>query len=107
MDRDHLIVLTAGAPPVKGRKLAFYREPAFAARVSQPPPAPAAPSVAAPAPPAPAAQSLTLAETTEVLAAEGLEPPPPHGASDADVEAWVDRFLSATAPSPELEHADR
>ena len=51
--------------------------------------------------------SLTLAETTEVLAAEGLEPPPPHGASDADVEAWVDRFLSATAPSPELEHADR
>lgn len=107
MDRDHLIVLTAGAPPVKGRKLAFYREPAFAARVCQPPPAPAALSVAATARPAPPAQSLTLAETTEVLAAEGLEPPPPHGASDADVEAWVDRFLSATAPSSELEHADR
>ncbi len=103
MDRGHLIVLTAGAPPVKGRKLAFYREPTFAARVT-PPPAPPPPlAVLADAP----RDRLDLASAAKVLAEEGLEPPPPHGASDEEVEAWVDRFLTATAPELEIDDACR
>lgn len=103
MDRDQLIVLTAGAPPVKGKKLAFYREPAFARRVcpTPPTPPPLAQSCVAPRAQVPA---MSLAEASAALTAEGLEPPPPAGASEAEVEAWVDRFLNATAPSPEMSH---
>ncbi|MBP7703758.1 MAG: type IV secretory system conjugative DNA transfer family protein [Caulobacter sp.] len=106
MDREHLIVLTAGAPPVRGRKLAFYREQAFAARVTAPPPGPpqiTLPTLRLEGSPKP----MDLTTVAGVLADEGLEPPPPHGASDEEVEAWVDRFLAATAPVLEIDDAQR
>ncbi len=37
------------------------------------------------------------------LEAAGLEPLPPHGASDEAVEAWVERFIDASAHFPALE----
>lgn len=105
MDRDHLIVLTAGAPPVKGRKLAFYREPDFAARVTTPPPTATLIPPLAPRPVAAPTGSVDLATAAGLLAEEGLEPPPPHGASDDEVEAWVDRFLASTTPVLEMSNA--
>jgi len=102
---DDLIVLKAGTPPVRGRKIAYYRERVFAARVRLPPRVPA---VALPpeggdpasATGAAAPDPLTLDAIVPLLAAEGLEAPPPPGAAAAEVEAWVDRFLAATEPEP-------
>jgi hypothetical protein len=36
-----------------------------------------------------------------------LEPPPPPGATEAEVASWVDRFIDAstTSPTQELDHA--
>ncbi|MGH6964116.1 MAG: type IV secretory system conjugative DNA transfer family protein [Phenylobacterium sp.] len=98
-----LIVLKAGMPPVKGRKIAYYRDPAFTARIRPAPSIPAVPVPAADPPPAlPAAASasidpLTLEAIAPVLAAEGLEPLPPAGASPHAIQAWVDRFIDASA----------
>lgn len=111
---DDLIVLKAGAPPVRGRKIAYYRETAFTKRVLPPPttaplPPPADTSPEDDAPPEPAftgSDPLTLDAIVPMLAAEGLEPLPPQGASPEAVEAWVDRFIDASArpPSEELPH---
>jgi type IV secretion system protein VirD4 len=121
MPRDQLIVLRAGLPPIRGRKIVYWRERAFARRVRQPPtvptrPAPAAAPLSAPQPaqPAPAGSTptltpdpLTLDLVLPQLQAEGLEALPPEGASAAEVEAWVDRFIDASArlPRQETEHA--
>ena len=104
---DQLIVLKAGLPPVQGRKIRYYREATFYDRVSpapqvaalraQTPPVPEEP----PPPPSPLADPLTLDAIAPVLAAEGLEPLPPEGATTADVEAWVERFIDATAHVPD------
>ena len=111
MPADALIVLKAGLPPVRGRKLRYYAEPAFRRRISPPPevavitmPAPDEP--AQPAPPSPSADPLTLEAIAPRLAAEGLEPMPPEGATPAEVEAWVVRFIDASAhlPAKELPH---
>lgn len=112
---EDLIVLKAGMPPVRGRKIAYYRERAFADRVR---PAPAVPKIPMPqevadgdpavgGPASTAAPDpLTLEAIVPILAAEGLEPLPPIGASPEDVEAWVDRFIDASAhlPSQEPRH---
>ncbi|WP_372784654.1 type IV secretory system conjugative DNA transfer family protein [Phenylobacterium sp.] len=103
MPPDRLIVLKAGAPPVRGRKIAYYRERPFHVRVQAPPEiAPRAPTAPAPAPFAPKAlpQSddlLSLDIAVAALASAGLEPLPPQGAPDADIERWVERFLETTA----------
>lgn len=106
---DQLIVLKAGLPPVRGRKIRYYQEAAFHNRVCPPPqvtalraqtlPAPEEP----PPPPSPVADPLTLEVIAPVLAAEGLEPLPPEGATPADVEAWVERFIDATDHAPDRE----
>lgn len=105
MSPDQLIVLRAGLPPIRGRKIVYYRERVFTRRVQAPPvvaaravPAPTIlPSVDAPAADAPEPFDLTLDLAMPTLAAEGLTPLPPHGASPTEVEAWVDRFIDLSA----------
>lgn len=114
MPADQLIVLRAGMPPVRGRKIAYWRERAFARRVAPPPTVAAhagislagmsavsaAPSAAAPQVherlPDLNLDDLTLNLVLPALEAAGLEPLPPQGASDDEVEAWVERFIDAS-----------
>jgi len=99
---EDLILLKAGLPPVRGRKIVYHRERAFTARLRPPPVVPALadlrPEALAEPPPPLAADPLTLEAIVPKLAAEGLEPLPPAGATPAEVEAWVDRYLDATTP---------
>lgn len=116
MPPGRLIVLRAGMPPVRGRKIVYWRERAFAKRVLPPPSVPPRPC---PAPATHAAQrpplggnswrqerrgpdELSLELLLPELAAAGLEPPPP-GASEAEVESWVDHFLDASVQRPPTE----
>jgi len=112
MQDDALLVLKAGLPPARGRKIRFYREAAFKDRVQPPPEVPALPPArppplpeGPPSPPSPA-DPLTLEAIAPVLAAEGLDPLPPDGASPAEVEAWVERFIDASAHLPDRETRD-
>jgi type IV secretion system protein VirD4 len=108
---DQLIVLRAGLPPVRGRKIAYWRERAFVERVLPPPEV--APhrggceGYGAWAPPATPAGSddLTLDLVIPSLAGAGLEPIPPEGASEAAIEAWVDRFIDTSAQRPQRKAA--
>jgi type IV secretion system protein VirD4 len=113
MDADQLLVLRAGLPPVRGRKILYWRERAFTTRVVPPPIVAAHPGIgagsAAIAPRVAAAagpDDLTLALVIPALAEAGLEPLPAEGASDAEVEAWVERFIDASAkrPQEEIDH---
>ena len=124
MSADELIVLRAGMPPVRGRKIVFWRERAFARRVTPPPLVAPHSGVSLTCPPGstqslpPASSSpaqvpspyrddddLTLNLVIPALDAAGLEPLPPQGASDAEVEAWVERFIDASVqPKVEVDH---
>jgi len=112
MRDDALLVLKAGLPPARGRKIRFYREAAFRDRVQPPPDVPAlsireaAPLPAEPPSPPSTADPLTLEAIAPVLAAEGLEPLPPEGASPIEVEAWVERFIDASARLPDRKARD-
>jgi len=106
MPQDQLIVLRAGLPPIRGRKIAYYRERAFTRRVLAPPRVaarpPAAPTTLSSSATPPAAGPtdpfiLALDLALPALAAEGMAPLPAHGAAPADVEAWVDRFIDLSA----------
>jgi type IV secretion system protein VirD4 len=118
MPSDRLLVLRAGMPPVRGRKIVYWRERAFARRILPPPAVAAQPAVASPkprattVPPSPKKartdmDDLTLDLVLPALEAAGLEPLPPEGASDAQVEAWVDRFIDASVKpaAQEIDHA--
>ena len=49
---------------------------------------------------------LTLDLVAPALAGAGLEPLPAEGATEAEVEDWVERFIDASVrPKPELDHA--
>lgn len=119
MPASRLIVLRAGMPPVRGRKVVYWRERVFARRVLPPPVVAARPEIADPKPksppklpscnPPPQARArdgmddLTL--VLPVLEASGLEPLPPEGVTEAEVEVWVDRFIDASAQRPkETDH---
>lgn len=114
MPASRLVVLRAGMPPIRGRKIVYWRERAFAKRVLPPPAIPAHPA-AAPKPatrPVPAAtkpnspasakgrrmDDLTLA--LPALDAAGFESLPPEGATEAEIEAWVNRFIDREAGVP-------
>lgn len=97
-----LIVLKAGLPPVRGRKIVYYREPAFQRRLR---PAPDIPPAQLPsAPPAPSEpreeDSMDFDAIARAFAAEGL-PPPSVGADEAAVGAWLDRVVDAALPERE------
>lgn len=102
-----LIVLKAGLAPTRGRKLVYYRDRRFTDRLrpppSPPPTAPRAPALV------PDPQSLTEVETdmdfdsiVRRFTAEGLRPPPP-GATEAEVQAWLQRVVTAPVGAPSRE----
>ncbi|MDB5448286.1 MAG: virD4 [Phenylobacterium sp.] len=105
---EQMIVLRAGTPPVRARKIAYYRERVFSKRISPPPalaarpiitPAATEPTRAArprPGPTAATSDPLSLDAITSTLTRTGLEPPPPAGASEAEVEAWIERFIDGS-----------
>lgn len=105
MPEQDLIVLKAGLPPIRGRKLRYYRETAFKRRLIAPPIVPPlAEAVDEPDPeaiplPHGAGDPLTLDAIVPMLAEADLEPLPPEGAAPAEIEAWVERFLDATDPT--------
>ena len=106
-----LILLKAGTPPIRGRKIAYYRERAFTERVRPPPRIESLPAQTGPSAgdepaihiTASASDPMTLDAIIPILVADGLEPLPPSGASTEAVEAWVERFIDASARVPHLE----
>lgn len=105
-----LLVFKAGTPPVRGRKIVYYREAAFRRRLRPPPEiarAPSPPPRPAPAPVPPVISPLQEDADMEfdaivrAFAEEGL-PPPAHGASEDEVRDWLDRVM-AGPPSPAQE----
>ncbi|QTN20857.1 type IV secretory system conjugative DNA transfer family protein [Brevundimonas sp. AJA228-03] len=85
-----LIVLKAGLPPIRGRKIAYFRERVFLRRLR---PAPDLVPVAAPtSPPALEEDPMDFDVIARAFAAEGLPPPPP-GADEGVVGAWLDRVV--------------
>ncbi len=125
---DQLIVLRAGLPPVRGRKLVYYRTRDLRGRVSPPPaipgrPAPiAGPGTAAAVSPAPPMPSGTV-EANDMEPASGnlislildeadLDDAPPEPASEAQVRAWADAYIdraaleTGLAPERETEPSD-
>jgi type IV secretion system protein VirD4 len=116
MPPDQLILLRAGLPPVRGRKIVYWRECAFTRRLQPPPqlpprplPAPQAASIfakkagGADRPRTRTDDDLTL--TLPDLEAAGIAPLPDAGATPEEVEAWVNRFLDSSAQrTPETAH---
>jgi type IV secretion system protein VirD4 len=105
MDPGELIVLRAGLPPVRGRKIVYWRERAFVCRVLPPPQLPprrlVSDTTVLPAPGDLTSDPLALAlpDLQADLA------PPPEGASEAEVERWVEDFIDAALrPDPEVEN---
>jgi type IV secretion system protein VirD4 len=114
MDPGQLIVLRAGMPPVRGRKIQYWREKAFKVRVSAPPIVASHPTIGTGASATAALPASGAAAPTEPLSldlvmpaldAAGLEALPPAGATDAEVEGWVERFIDSSATRQEADHA--
>lgn len=115
MDPGRLLLLRAALPPVRGQKIAYWRERAFSRRVQPPPVVPPRASVSSATDVRPSVSSahaspdadLKLDLVLPALEAAGLEPPPALGATEEEVAGWVDRFIDATVTSPakELDHA--
>ena len=117
MPGNKLIVLRAGIPPVRGDKVVYWRDKAFARRLAPPPIVPVNagfgrtigadgdPSAPISGSPAGPEDPLTLDLVIPALEAAGLEPLPEQGASDEAVEAWVERFIDVSA-RPALQETD-
>ncbi|WP_242078202.1 type IV secretory system conjugative DNA transfer family protein [Brevundimonas diminuta] len=97
------IVLKAGLAPTRGRKLVYFSDRRFTDRLRPPPDvsvAPTPPRPITPVHPVPmsseAGTDMDFDSIVRRFAAEGLTPPPP-GASEKDVQAWLDRVVTAPA----------
>jgi type IV secretion system protein VirD4 len=103
---DALLVLKAGLPPTRGRKIVYYRERAFTDRQRPPPEIPVAPR---PSPGEPVESDLVAPHEDDAppplefdaivraFAEEGV-PPPRAGASEEEVGDWLDRMVDAAVP---------
>ena len=98
-----LIVLKAGLAPTRGRKFVYFSDRRFTDRLRPPPDVSVAPTPPRPRTPVHPLSMSSDAETdmdfdsiVRRFAAEGLTPPPP-GASEKDVQAWLDRVVTAPA----------
>jgi type IV secretion system protein VirD4 len=107
MPPEHLIVLKAGMPAARGRKIVYWRERRFARRV-KPPPAVEPLSVLAGSPCFPAEGDRSEAGTPGDMDPLSLSidlsatlPPLPEDAGEVEVQAWVDAFIDASAISKE------
>jgi type IV secretion system protein VirD4 len=114
MPTDALLILKAGLPPTRGRKIVYYREGVFTRRQRPPPAIPVAPrperSVRDLDDPAPSAAPDEAAMfefdvIARAFADEGIPPPRP-GAAETEVGDWLDRMIDAAAQTPaaRLEH---
>jgi type IV secretion system protein VirD4 len=103
MPQDRLLVLHAGLPPIRGRKIVYWRDRLFTRRVAPPPAVPARAIVPTPAPEVPTDPLILHLGPLAVAEAESLAPLPPVGASAQAVEEWVDRYLEAAAVLPTKE----
>ncbi|MFT4953675.1 MAG: type IV secretion system protein VirD4 [Brevundimonas sp.] len=97
MHADRLIVLKAGLPPVRARKIVYYRERAFVDRLRPAPVVSPTPRSATPPPSSLAEPELDFDSLALALAAEGLAPPPVD-ASEGAFGDWIDRMIDTAAP---------
>jgi len=102
-----LLVLKAGLPAVRGRKIAYYREAVFHRRLRPPPDIPQLPQCPSDSPLPPPTMfeedaDADLDAIVRAFAEEGL-PPPAHGSSEREVRDWLDRVMDAPQP-PRMEH---
>ncbi|WP_293413401.1 type IV secretory system conjugative DNA transfer family protein [Phenylobacterium sp.] len=110
MPQSDLIVLRAGARPVRGRKIIYWKEPVFAERVRPPPDVAPLPASAPPPPAADAAPSLApqpqpfererASERSRFSKPpEPSTPPPPSTASDDERLGWTFGQFGEPPPS--------
>ena len=95
LPNDQMIVLRSGLPPVKARKITYWRERAFLERLT-PPPQIAPFDVGEAAPQAFDAEIDTAAEADEMCAATaeaGYHPPPTADASEEEWTRWSLAYL--------------
>jgi type IV secretion system protein VirD4 len=97
MPADRLIVLKAGLPPIRARKIVYYRERAFVDRLRPAPVVSPRPRSVTPPPSSLAEPELDFDSLALALAAEGLAPPPAD-ASEGAFGDWVDRMIDTAAP---------
>lgn len=105
MPPTDLLVLKSGLPAIRGRKIAYYREPVLRRRLRPAPqidPAPPLPdsSLFHAPPPTREDANMDLDAIIRAFAEEGL-PPPAHGASEGQVRDWLDRVMAEPPPTPE------
>ncbi|MBB5746556.1 type IV secretory system conjugative DNA transfer family protein [Brevundimonas variabilis] len=95
MPSEALIILKAGVPAVRGRKVVFYRERLFRSRLRPAPTPERAPTTElVPTPPFLEDDPMDFDVIARSFAAEGL-PPPPAGSDEETVAAWLDRVVDA------------
>ena len=105
MPPTELLVLKAGLPAIRGRKIAYYREPVLrrrlrpAPQIDCAPPLSTEPSLPSPTPTQDDAD-MDLDAIIRAFAEEGL-PPPAHGASEGQVRDWLDRVMAEPSTDPE------
>ena len=100
-----LIILKAGLAPTRGRKLVYYSDRRFTDRLRpprSPPPRAPTPLAPQPQPPTELETDMDFDSIVRRFTAEGLKPPPP-GATEAEVQAWLERVVSAPVGDPPRE----
>lgn len=99
MPQDDMLVLRGGVPPIRGKKVVYWRERAFQARIRPPPIIPPFAALS-PGPgtfetadvDAPSA-SVEAEEICAALEAGGYDPPPPSHADEAAWRRWSLHYL--------------
>lgn len=96
-----LIVLKAGLPAVRGRKIRYWREAVFRRRLRAAPDLPATPSSSPLSDQGAAPAALDFDTIARAFASEGLAPPA-VGADEDTVGAWLDRVVDVAVRERDL-----